>query len=273
MGASIQVDSQNFAVEVVERSYEQPVLVDFFAQWCGPCKMLKPILEKLSQEYNFVLAQIDIDQNPDLAHTYQVEGVPDVRIALQGELFNGFVGMLPEADLRELLAQLSLKSELVAKLQAAEVAINNQDWETAGAQYEELLQRYPEERQVLIEAAQFFIQTEALEAAETLLEKIPAHEKAAFRTATALKGLIQMKRDLDQPVIEHELDEDFFRATRLTLAGDYEAALEHLLDLVRRDRKYRNDGARKAMLLIFDLLGDEDPLTRTYRKQLMQSLY
>ena len=123
MGVSVEVDSATFATEVLEASYQKPVLVDFFAQWCGPCKMLKPMLEALAQEYDFVLAKIDIDQSPDLAHTYKVEGVPDVRVVTQGDVNPGFVGVLPEPQLREFLRNLSLKSELDLGLEAVKAAI------------------------------------------------------------------------------------------------------------------------------------------------------
>ncbi|MDX2100272.1 MAG: tetratricopeptide repeat protein [Leptolyngbyaceae cyanobacterium bins.59] len=274
MGVSIEVNNSNFAAEVLERSQEMPVLVDFFAQWCGPCKMLKPILEKLVQEYDVALAKVDIDQNPELAQAFKVEGVPDVRVVMQRQVYDGFVGVLPEPDLRNLLStRFQLHSRLDTALMTAAEAAINQDWQTARTQFDALLSQYPDDRRVWLEAAQFAIQVHELDRAEALLSGIQDHEKQYGTTAKALRSLIQMQRDLDEIVAETELDEMFLEATRLTLQGQSETALEKFLEILSRDRKYRNDGARKAMLTIFDLLGDDDPLTRTYRKRLMQALY
>ncbi|MEB3268642.1 MAG: thioredoxin domain-containing protein, partial [Leptolyngbya sp.] len=112
MAQVLEVTSPTFEETVLEASLERPVVVDFYAQWCGPCQMLKPLLEDLAAEYDFTLAKVDIDQNPELARIYQVQGVPDVKVAVQGQLQSGFVGMLPEPQLREWLQTLGLQSGL-----------------------------------------------------------------------------------------------------------------------------------------------------------------
>ncbi|MBW4487824.1 MAG: tetratricopeptide repeat protein [Trichocoleus desertorum ATA4-8-CV12] len=273
MGTSLEVNSENFATEVVQKSYEKPVVVDFFAQWCGPCQMLKPILEKLVQEYDFVLAKVDIDQSPDLANTYGVEGVPDVKIWMQGEMRDGFVGVLPEPKLRSLLSELSLKSELEQGLETLQTAIQQGDVATAKQLLQTLSEKYPEDRRLILAGANFLINQNKLESATKLLSAIQADDKEYFAKAQAMKSLIQFQQIAAESVIETELDEVFLKAIRLTLAADYAAALSLFLELVGRDRKYRADGARKAMLTIFDLLGDEHPLTKEYRKQLLLALY
>jgi len=273
MGFSVVVDSANFAVEVVQKSYEKPVLVDFFAQWCGPCQMLKPILEKLTQEYDFVLAKVDIDQNPELANAYGIEGVPDVRVVSHGEISNGFVGMLPEAQIRELLAQLGLKSELELGLEEVREAIAASNPAQAKQQFDQLFQKYPEDRKLILEAAKFLLSLNQLESAQKMLATIQEHEKEFFAEAQALKAMIQFQQESNNPVIESELDQQFLDASKLTLEQNYEAALQGFLAIVGKNRKYKNDGARKAMVAIFDLLGDEHPLTKDYRKQLMLTLY
>ncbi|MBD2463000.1 tetratricopeptide repeat protein [Oscillatoria sp. FACHB-1407] len=273
MGTSITVDSHTFGTEVLQKSHEKPVLVDFFATWCGPCQMLKPMLEKLAQEYDFVLAKVDIDRNPDLANTYGVEGVPDVRVVTQGEVQDGFVGVLPEPQLRELMSKLNLKSGLEIGFEAIQVAKTAGDAEEVKRLFGELIERYPDNRPLLLEAAKFLIRQNRLDSAEKLLSSIQEYEKGYFAQAQAMRSLIQFQRECENPVIDQPLDEAYLQAARAVLAEDYETALEGFLDIVGRDRKYRNDGARKAMLTLFDLLGDDHPLTKTYRRRLMSTLY
>lgn len=273
MGSSITVNQDNFAQEVLEKSYQTPVLVDFFATWCGPCQLLKPMLEKLTQEYDFVLAKVDIDQNPELAQTYDVQGVPDVRIAIDGEVNEGFVGVLSEPQLRQLMAELNLKSTLEIMLTKVydEAAIGH--LESAQHELEAALQKYPENRSLLLEAASFFIDANQLERAETLLSTIQEHEKDYIKQAKSLTSLVHFKRIATQLEVENELDQYFRDAAVLVLQEDYKPALEQLLEIVSRDRAYRKDAARKAMLDIFNLLGNDHPLTVEYRKQLMLVLY
>lgn len=275
METSVEVTSDNFAAEVVQRSYDKPVLVDFFAHWCGPCQMLKPMLEKLAQEYDFVLAKIDIDQNPELAKTYGVEGVPDVRIVVDGAIANGFVGMLPEPQVRELLTQLNLKSPLEEGLDAIRASRASGDLGQAKRLFGELIQTHPEDRRLILEAAHFLVSQNSLESAEKLLSVIQPGEKPYFQMAQAVRGLIQFTRELATlPEAEPgSLDQQYRQSVQAVLAEDYEAALQGFLAIVGRDRKYRQDGARKAMITVFDLLGDDDSLTKDYRKRLMQTMY
>ncbi len=273
MGSSVSVNHANFVTEVIQKSYEKPVLVDFFATWCGPCQMLKPMLEKLVQEYDFVLAKVDIDQNPELAHDYRVEGVPDVRVVVDGQVSEGFVGVLPEPQLRQLLAQLNLKSTLDEALEAIYTETSSGNAEAAQAKLEELLQQYPDNRNLILEAANFYIEANQLETAEKLLSSIPEYDKIYFPRAKSLKAIILFKQVVSQPETSNDLDQQFQQAARFVLQENYEAGLKELLAIVSRDRQYKNDGARKAMLAVFDLLGDDHPLTRGYRKRLTMTLY
>jgi putative thioredoxin len=270
MGVSVEVDSTTFATEVLETSFQKPVLVDFFAQWCGPCKMLKPMLETLAQEYDFVLAKVDIDQSPDLAHTYGVEGVPDVRVVTHGDVNPGFVGVLPEPQLREFLSNLSLKSELELGLEAIRAAIAQGDIEQAKAFFGHLISQFPQSQKLAIAAAKFLISQGSFASAEKILVTVPDGDREYYPQVQALRELVALKQDTNRT---HELDDSFFTAIEQVLVENYEAALDGLLELVSRDRKYRNDGARKAMVMVFELMGDENPLTSKYRRKLTSTLY
>ena len=280
MGVSVEVDSSNFNDAVVQASFEHPVVVDFFAQWCGPCQMLKPMLEKLVQEQDFVLAKVDIDQSQDLASTYGIEGVPDVRVVHQGQMYQGFVGALPEPQLRQWLDQVmaqlgstGVKSELDEQLEAVQAAIATGDTETAKVLISTLMEQYPQDRKVAIAAAKFLIAQDRLDTAEKLLIFIDDSDREYGAQARALRELMQLKLQSVDPILNHELDTPFFQAVRQTLSEQYNEALQGFLEITRRDRKYRSDGARKAMITIFDLLGAEHPLTQEYRRNLMQALY
>lgn len=273
MGHSVNVSVVNFEDEVVEASRHKPVLVDFFAQWCGPCQMLKPMLERLVKEYDFVLAKVDIDQSPDLANAYGIEGVPDVRIVHQGEMKPGFVGVLPEPQIRSLLASLGLKSDMEVGLEALQQAIAQQNWEAVNTQFTQLMERYPQDQRLRLEAAKFRFTQNDWAGAEVLLAEIPEGDRTYGPQARTLKGLIQFKKISQEITPETELDQTFVQAAQRALQQDYETALQLFLEVVTRDRQYRNDAARQAMLTVFGVLGDDHPLTRHYRKQLMMTLY
>jgi putative thioredoxin len=272
MGQSITVNQAEFEQAVLQSSFQQPVLVDFFATWCGPCQLLKPMLETLAQEYDFTLAKVDIDQNPELAKAFGVEGVPDVRIVTQGQVQEGFVGVLPEPQLRELLNGLGLRSPLEQDLAALEEAQAAGDLAAVLPALTTLLTRYPNNGQILLKAAQIYLAQGDDALASQYLELIDSSDRPLADQAEGLRGLISLRQNLSE-LGQTQLDVAFGKATQAALAGDFAVALEEFLAIVGQDRAYRNDGARKAMLAVFKLLGDGDPLTIAYRKRLMQALY
>jgi putative thioredoxin len=274
MGNSVEVDSSNFEREVLEQSFVQPVLGDFYATWCGPCQLLKPILEKLVKEYDFTLAKLDIDKDSQLAHKYAVEGVPDVRIVSRGEVHPGFVGALNEAQLRDLLERLHLKSQLTSKLEEAQAAIASGDLKTAKQAFDALFTEYPDNPRVIIEAACFLVKLGQLEEAEKIAKTIREDNREFYPQAQGIGTLILLKRAAqDTSASENELDRTFADASRLALSEDYQGALELFLEIVRENRKYKNDAARKTMVGLFNLLGLDHPLTKQYQKELMMALY
>ena len=272
MGQSIAVNQAEFERLVLQPSFDQPVLVDFYATWCGPCQLLKPMLEMLAQEYDFTLAKVDIDANPELAKAFGVEGVPDVRIVTQGEVQKGFVGVLPEPELRGLLANLGLQSSLSQDLAALAKAQATDDPAVIFPALTALLTRYPNNGQILLKAAQIYLIQGDDALASQYLELIDPSDRAAADMADGLRGLLTLRQSLTD-LGDSALDEAFGAAGQAALKGDFAVALEGFLGVVERDRAYRSDGARKAMLTVCKLLGNNDPLTVTYRKRLMQALY
>ncbi|WP_107668431.1 tetratricopeptide repeat protein [Cyanothece sp. BG0011] len=272
MGYAVVVDPSNFQKEVIENSYHKPVVIDFFATWCGPCKLLKPILEKLLQEYDFILATIDIDAHPNLAQQFAVEGVPDVKIAFQGKINQGFVGVLPEEEISDLLKQYNLTSELDRKIEEMRQAMAEKDAAKAKKLLDELFSQYPNNPQLIIEAANFLIRLNRLEDAEKMLSTIGVEQKEYYAKAQGMKSLIEFKQmaTIDG---DNELDQQFSQGAKYTLSENYEDALKIFLTMVENHRQYKNDAARKAMISIFNLLGKTHPLTKKYQQELMIALY
>lgn len=271
MGYSIDVNGDNFNSEVIEPSYNTLVLIDFYATWCGPCQLLKPVLEKLVKEYDFILAKVDIDKSQDLANRYGIEGVPDVRIVFQGEMYPGFVGTMPEAQLRELLAKFNLHSELEIGLEKAKDAIASQDLPKAKQRFDELFAKYPDEARVVIEAACFLVRMGRFEEAQKIARTIQPDNREFYPKAQAIDTLIELKQESENAG-DSELDRLYASAARSALSQDYEEALQLFLQIVQENRRYKNDGARKAMVALFNLLGLDRPLTKQYQKELMMAL-
>lgn len=273
MGQSITVTQATFETDVLVQSVDQVVLVDFYATWCGPCQILKPMLETLAQEYDITVAKVDIDQNPDLAKAFRVEGVPDVRIVSQGQVMEGFVGVLPEPKIRELLATFGLQSTLDQALATLETVQASGDPKAIQATLTTLLTQYPENPTLLIKAARFFLGQGNGDLAHQYLDLISTSDRTIIQAVEGVRELLGLRQTLTEIVEASPLETVYRQGCEAALAGHYEVALEQFLSLVEQDRSFRRDGARRAMLTLFKLLGDGDALTTTYRKRLMQTLY
>lgn len=277
MGSAVVIDQNtdrhNFDTAVLQASYDRPVLVDFFATWCGPCQMLKPVLEQVIQDYDLVLAQVDIDQHPDLATQYQVDGVPDVRVVIRGEVQPGFVGMLPEPKIRDFLETIGLQSQIKVALAEVETLIQDQRYPEAKASFDRLFQQYPGHSAVTLAAARFLLQLQQPSDALKLLETIGVSDEPYHSQAQPLVAQAEFHSWATPEPGASDQEQRFARGAAAVVAADYEAALDIFLDLVGTDRTFRQDGARKAMVRVFDLLGPTHPLVQAYRKRLMQLLY
>ncbi|MEM8639884.1 MAG: tetratricopeptide repeat protein [Cyanobacteria bacterium P01_G01_bin.54] len=269
----MDVTAQTFAQDVLELSYSTPVVVDFYATWCGPCKLLQPLLERLTLEYGMTLAKVDIDQHPELASQYQVQGVPDVRVFEQGEARPGFVGAPNEAQIRQFLQTIRAESELVPQLAEVEAAIAAQDYAQAKTQLDELFAQYPEQPQVTLVAVRLLLALGQLDDAARLLSAINPSQTQAYATAQRLGAELELRQLAQQPVADSPLAQQYQQAAQAAVAQDYDQALQGFLGIVERDRAFQADGARKAMLTLFKLLGAHHPLTQQYQQDLMLVLY
>jgi putative thioredoxin len=273
----IEVNEANFQAQVLDRSRKTPVVVDFWAPWCGPCRMLGPTLEKLAQEYSggFVLAKINTDENQHLAMQYGIQGIPAVKAFKDGRVVSEFVGAQPEPRVREFIQKLAVKGTGQPAAEGAEAA---ETMLLAGkyAEAEAILRKAGAGNGSLpalnLALAKALLGQGKADEADRVLDKLTEGPEAA--TAQAMKPLVTLLMAV--PVGTNgsgEMEGLYQKAGQLISQGNVRGAMDALLDVLRHDKKYRNGEARQVMLAIFALLGDETPLVREYRARLASVLF
>lgn len=272
----VNVDEASFQVEVLERSHEVPVVVDFWAPWCGPCRVLGPLLERLAIEAGgtFRLAKVNVDENPNLSIRYGVRGIPAVKAFSGGEVRGEFVGAQPEAAVRRFIERLVPNPAEQAVAEARSL-LATRHWREAEASFRSVRQEDETNAPAALGLLQaLLMQGEGREALEVLSDFPPSTEWAK---AEELRPLAEFLADSEAAnPIEDEaspLLAGLHQAGRLIARGNLPGAMDGLLDILRQDKNYRNGLPRKVLLGIFALLGDDDPLTREYRDELASVLF
>ncbi|NTU79755.1 MAG: thioredoxin [Chloroflexales bacterium] len=266
----IEVNERNFQQEVMDRSREVPIVIDFWAPWCGPCRTLGPTLERLAAEAKgaWVLAKINVDENQRLAQSFRVQSIPAVVAVSAGKVVEQFVGALPESQVRAWLKRFV--PEQGGSLIEAARALEESDPQGAISRYRLLLGDEPENVEALFSLGRLLLLQGEHEGVETL-RQMPSSSLLFGRAQAALPLADFIATADGQP--EGDLDARYRQAARAVRGAQYGAALDDLLAIVARDRGFRDDGARKAMLAIFATLGDEHPLVPAYRKKLASALF
>jgi putative thioredoxin len=279
----IDVSTKDFQAQVIEASKRVPVLVDFWAPWCGPCRSLGPILEQLAAEYGgrFILAKVNSDENQPLAAQFGVRGIPNVKAFSDGRMVDEFTGALPEAQVRQFIERL-LPSPAEPLRQQALAAKARGDAKGAVELLSQAMELDPRSETVRLDLADLLLDAKAVEGARRLLESL-ADTARDIQRYDALKARLELTAHagggIDCATLEAAIDRDpadlesrFQLANQLALQQDYDAAMAQLIEIVRRDRAFRDDGGRKTLINLFNLLGGDHDLVRRYRSELSAAL-
>ncbi|MDX3927492.1 MAG: thioredoxin [Shinella sp.] len=281
----------NFARDVLEASRQQPVLVDFWAPWCGPCKQLQPIIEKVVKEGagRVKLVKLNIDEHPSIPGQLGIQSIPAVVAFVGGRPVDGFMGAVPESQVRQFIDKIAgpagadEKAEIEAVLAEAEALFEQKDLAGAADLYGAILQADPENAAALAGIAECMIAAGQLDSARQALSGLAEALAADPAIAAVLKKLDQIEeaRKLGDPTALEQaltLNPDDHEA-RMKLAkirnveGDRQAAAEHLLTIMKRDREFQDDGARRELLQFFEVWGAKDPATISARRKLSSLLF
>ncbi len=286
------VSAQDFEDKVMRASLNAPVIVDFWAPWCGPCKQLMPVLERLVRETKgeVLLAKVNIDENQQLAAMLRIQSVPTVYAFYQAQPIDAFQGNLPESQLREFIGALVKMArnnrpdsiDVPKALEAAALALAQGDIAGAQSVYIDILQQDPDNAPAFVGMVRCFLAAGDIEQAEGMIANAPdsiakdrnfAEAKSAIEIAR--KAPVGATAELEAKVAANPKDHQarIDLALALYAAGNKEAATDHLLESIAIDRKWNEEAARKELLKLFEAMGHADPVTIEARKKLSSILF
>jgi putative thioredoxin len=269
------LDVKDFDREVIEASREAPVLVDFWAPWCGPCRIIGPVLEKLAGEAEgrWTLAKVNTDEDPVVASRYRISSIPAVKLFVDGEVAGEFVGALPEERVRQWLDDV-LPSENRARIEAAERALDAGEDTEAESLANLVLAAEPANADAKLVLARALLFRNADRAGE-LAREASAAKPALYQLAQSVDVIAGLIRDADEAadLPQGAGRDEYAAALRALSTRDLDGAAAGLIESLRRDRRYNDDAARKAAVALFNLLGDAHPVTQRHRRAFQMAVF
>jgi len=281
---SFDVSDTDFMQNVIEASMQTPVLVDFWATWCQPCQILKPLLEKIADanQGRFLLAKVNTEENQQIAMQFGIRSIPAVKLFINGEVVDEFMGALPENDILAFLDK-NIPRESDALVDQADTLLSEGDLESAMDIIKQANQMDPANTRVLVTYAKICVaqgnHDEAKAVIQSLSEDLKASaEIVALQTQMEFAELTAdtpSAAELQQILLDNPDDHDSrYKLAALQIStGEVESALDNLLVIMQKDRNYQDDAARKLMLKIFDALGADSPLVTIYRRKMMNLMF
>ncbi len=281
---TVNVNEKDFEQDVLERSYNVPVVLDFWAPWCGPCRAIGPVLEKLADEQQgkFVLAKVNVDENPALAQSFQISSIPAVKAVKEGAVANEFVGALPEPAIRKFVEEL-LPSEADSLAQRGLSLQEQGKDQGAESLYRAALSKEARQPKALLGLARLLAAKDENTDALALLERLSSNARE-YDEAQQLAAQVRVKQSGANAgeeagyrekleVDPTDLEARFELARILAASTRYDEALAEYLEVLKKDRTFHDEDARKAMLEIFDVVGSRSELADRYRSELAKVLF
>lgn len=278
------VNAQNFQSVVLENSLNVPVLVDFWADWCEPCKTLMPMLAKLAEEYGgkFILAKVNADEEQELAGHFGIKSLPTLKLFVGGQIVGEKMGVLPEPEIRAFVDQ-HITSESDNLMGAANAAFGQGNMEEGLALMNQALALDPTNADLKISMATVVMSQGDKDSALALLDSLSDDDKkkeeavkllAAINLSSQLEGIPSMEEiESDLAKDPKNLDALINKSTHLSAQGEHELAMEYLLETFKIDQQFQDGAARKGLFALFDMLGGEHPAVQKYRRKLFTLLH
>lgn len=280
----VTVDTNNFQQQVIDRSIEVPVLVDFWAEWCAPCQSLMPILVNLAEQYQgqFILAKINIDEQQALAQHFAIRSVPTLKLFRHGEEVEEVMGGQPESVFRAMIDKYRERPADKMRLQAAH-AQQAGDYIQAINLLKQAIESEPDYFILQFDLANVYLENNQLTEAQAIYDSLPANIQTDPEGQVLQSQLNLLRVIADAPSLEqlqtivandeHNLQALHQLAVREVIAGEYEMAMEHFLTLMKRNRTFEDDAGRKGLLSVFTILGNQSALVKRYRSKMSSLLH